>query len=66
MAAPRDSEASGGGRPGVPGEARAGTNLSRPAPWGARYFGREAAEGQDPWLTGVGRGGLRPGPPASP
>lgn len=48
--APRNAEASGGGRPGVPGEARAGAHLAGPAPSGrlplrAERLGRAGTPG---------------------
>lgn len=63
-----DTEASAGGRPGVPGEARARAHLAGPAPSGRPPLGasRLGRAGTPGFPGGAGRGGLRPGPPASP
>ena len=60
-----DSEASGGGRPGVPGEVRAGAHLAEAAPSGRppAGAGRQGRAGTPGF---PGRGGLRASPLASP
>lgn len=59
--APRDAEASGGGRPGVPGEARAGARPSGLPPLGAERQGRARTLGF-PGSVGEGCAQIRPPP----